>query len=103
MERFGLSTALPATPIIDQEGRIAFRMVGDVKRRQAVTRLNYLLSGRPGWATRLFVNSMPELPLMVKMAGTSTTNARAPVTVESGSRVFPWCFIDRFDLERAAP
>ena len=30
MEGFGLSTALPAAPIIDQAGRIAFRMVGDV-------------------------------------------------------------------------
>ena len=60
MERFGLSMSLPATAIIDQEGRIAFRIVGIVKRRQIARRLEYLLSGRHGRAPKRLVDSLPD-------------------------------------------
>ena len=62
MERFGLSTALPATAIIDQEGCIAFRFVGVLKRQQIVRRLEYLLSGSQGVVPERFLNSMPDAP-----------------------------------------
>ncbi len=61
MERFGLSTAVPATAIIDQEGRIAFRIVGVLKRRQIVRRLEYLLSGRRGAEPKRFIDSIPDV------------------------------------------
>lgn len=60
MERFGLASALPATAIIDQQGRIAFRIVGVLKRRQVVRRIEYLISGQRGRAPKRFVNSMPD-------------------------------------------
>ena len=62
MERFGLSTALPATAIIDREGRVAFRLLGPLTRRQLVRRLNYLLAGSQGAAPERFVSHMPDLP-----------------------------------------
>ena len=62
MERFGLSMALPATAIIDQEGRIAFRLLGKLKRKQVVRRLEYLLSGSRGAEPDRFVNSFPDTP-----------------------------------------
>lgn len=61
MERFGLASALPATAIIDQQGRIAFRIVGVLKRRQVVSRIEYLISGQRGRAPKRFVNSMPDV------------------------------------------
>ena len=62
MERFGLATALPATAIIDQEGRIAFRLVGKLKRKHVVRRLEYLLSRSQGTEPERFVNSFPDTP-----------------------------------------
>lgn len=59
-ERFGLGTALPVTAIIDQQGRVAFRIVGILKRRQVVSRIEYLISGQRGRAPKRFVNSMPD-------------------------------------------
>ena len=58
-ERFGLGTALPATAIIDQDGRIAFRMVGALRRKQVVRRLNYLLGGKRGAEPAHFLDSFP--------------------------------------------
>ncbi len=62
MERFGLSTALPATAIIDREGRVAFRLLGPLKRRQLERRLNYLLSGSQGPPPERFISQVPDLP-----------------------------------------
>ena len=62
MERFGLSTARPATAIIDREGSVAFRLLGPLRRRQLVRRLNYLLAGSQGTAPERFVSHMPDLP-----------------------------------------
>ena len=59
-ERFGLGTALPATAIIDQDGQIAFRMVGTVSRKQLVRRLDYLLEGRRSAEPDRFVDSLPK-------------------------------------------
>lgn len=62
MERFGLSTALPATAIIDREGRVAFRLLGPLRRRQLERRLDYLLSGSQGSPPERFVSHMPDIP-----------------------------------------
>ena len=62
MQRFGLSTALPSTAIIDQEGQIAFRFVGLLKRKQLVRRLEYLLLGSRSKAPERFVDSVSDAP-----------------------------------------
>lgn len=41
---FRLGTGLPATIIIDQSGKACFRIIGESKREQLVSRLEYLLS-----------------------------------------------------------
>jgi len=46
----GLGAALPATAILDQEGQIAFRILGVLKARDLTKRLDYLLSGKRGKA-----------------------------------------------------
>lgn len=50
MDRLGLGTALPATAIIDRDGRIAFRIIGVLERKDLVRRLDYLLSAKRGKA-----------------------------------------------------
>lgn len=60
MERFGLSTALPATAIIDRDGRIAFRLLGPLKRGQVVRRLEFLLSGSQDPPPERFVGLAPD-------------------------------------------
>lgn len=60
MERFGLSTALPATAILDRDGQVAFRLIGPLKREQLVGRLDYLLSGLRGPAPEPLVNLASE-------------------------------------------
>lgn len=59
-QRFGLGTALPATAIIDQDGQIAFRMVGALRRKQVVRRLNYLLGDKRGMEPARFSDSFPD-------------------------------------------
>lgn len=59
MERFGLSSSLPATAIIDPKGRIAFRIVGVVKRQQLARRLEYLLSGGRSREPERFIDTLP--------------------------------------------
>ena len=60
MERFGLSTALPATAIIDRDGQVAFRLLGPLKREQLVLRLDYLISGSQGPAPERLVSLAPD-------------------------------------------
>ena len=60
MERFGLSTALPATAILDRDGRVAFRLLGPLKREPLADRLDYLLSGSQGSAPERWVSLAPE-------------------------------------------
>lgn len=62
MERFGLSTALTATAILDREGRVALRLLGPLGRRQFVRRLEYLFSGSPGPSLERLLSTLPELP-----------------------------------------
>jgi thiol-disulfide isomerase/thioredoxin len=44
---FRLATALPATVIIDRQGKAVFRIIGESTERDLRARLNYLLSGSP--------------------------------------------------------
>lgn len=48
MEQFGLGAALPATAIIDEQGQIAFPIVGILERKDLKQRLDYLLAGKHG-------------------------------------------------------
>jgi hypothetical protein len=77
MERFGLGVALPATAILDQQGEIAFRIIGIVKRKDLTRRLDYLLSGKQGKA--------PE-PL-IDTHGEEEDHAHGGVAVEGASMV----------------
>lgn len=60
MERFGLSTALPATALIDRDGQVAFRLLGPLQREHLVGRLDYLLSGSQGPAPEHLVSLAPD-------------------------------------------
>jgi thiol-disulfide isomerase/thioredoxin len=46
MQRFGLGSALPATAILDRDGRIAFRIKGPLRASDLNERLEWLLGGR---------------------------------------------------------
>jgi thiol-disulfide isomerase/thioredoxin len=50
MEQFGLGKALPATAILDEQGAVAFRILGVLKRKDLTRRIDFLLSGRKGKA-----------------------------------------------------
>lgn len=63
MERFGFSRALPATAIIDRDGRVAFRLLGPLKREHLVDRLDYLLSGSQGPEPERTVSLAPDSPV----------------------------------------
>jgi thiol-disulfide isomerase/thioredoxin len=58
MEQFGLGAALPATAIIDQQGQIAFRIIGVVERRDLTARLDYLLSAKQGKAPEALIDTL---------------------------------------------
>jgi thiol-disulfide isomerase/thioredoxin len=48
MERLDLGTALPATAVLDRDGRTAFRMLGLLRREDLEARLDWLLGDRTG-------------------------------------------------------
>ena len=58
MENFELGAALPATAIIDQQGQIAFRIIGILERKDLTRRLDYLLSGRQGKAPEPLLDTL---------------------------------------------
>lgn len=62
MDRFGLGTALPATAIIDQDGQVAFRLLGPLHRRQLRQRLDYLLSGSQGRVPERLASTLADSP-----------------------------------------
>ena len=46
MKRLGLGTALPATALIDRDGRIVARLLGLVEERELIERIDWLLGDR---------------------------------------------------------
>lgn len=48
MERFGLGAALPATAVIDRDGRIAGRILGPLEEADLRARIEWLLGDRSG-------------------------------------------------------
>ena len=46
MRRFGLGIALPATALIDRDGRVVARLVGLVEERELIERIDWLLGDR---------------------------------------------------------
>ena len=50
MERLGLGTALPATALIDRDGRIVSRILGPVEERELTERIDWLLGDRTAQA-----------------------------------------------------
>ena len=58
MEQLGLGAALPATAIIDQQGQIAFRIIGILDRKDLTRRIDYLLSGKQGEAPDSIINTI---------------------------------------------
>jgi hypothetical protein len=46
MKRLRLGTALPATVILDRDGKARFRVIGEVKEPELASRLDWLLSDR---------------------------------------------------------
>lgn len=60
MEQLGLGAALPATAIIDQQGRIAFRIIGILERKELTERLDYLLSGKQSNAPEPVIDTLSD-------------------------------------------
>ena len=60
MERLGLGVALPATAIIDKDGRIIFRIIGPLKRKALAQRIDYLLSDKQGKAPEPLIDVLSE-------------------------------------------
>jgi hypothetical protein len=58
MEQFGLGQALPATAIIDEQGEIAFRIIGVLERKDLTRRIDFLLSGREGKVPEPLLDSL---------------------------------------------
>jgi thiol-disulfide isomerase/thioredoxin len=58
MEHFGLGQALPATAILDEQGEIAFRIVGILERKDLTRRIDFLLSGKKGKAPEPLLDSL---------------------------------------------
>lgn len=48
LERVGLGNVLPATIIVDQQGEIVSRIMGEAKDEDIKSRLDWLLQGRQG-------------------------------------------------------
>jgi thiol-disulfide isomerase/thioredoxin len=60
MERLGLGSALPATAILDRDGRIAFRIIGVIEPGALTERIEHLLSNRQGKALELLIDTLSE-------------------------------------------
>jgi peroxiredoxin len=58
MEQFGLGQAFPATAILDEQGEIAFRIIGILERKDLTRRIDFLLSGRKGKAPEPLLDSL---------------------------------------------
>jgi len=46
MQQLGLGAAIPATAVFDRDGTRAFRLIGDMRRKRLVERLEWLLGDR---------------------------------------------------------
>lgn len=58
MEKLGLGSALPATAVIDREGRIVGRILGMLEKRDLERRIEWLLGERKGAAPPDIVNNI---------------------------------------------
>jgi thiol-disulfide isomerase/thioredoxin len=52
MKSLGLGSAIPATAIFDREGKRVFRLIGEVKKKHLVERLEWLLGNQKGRSPR---------------------------------------------------
>jgi len=60
MQALGLGTGLPVTAVVDQEGRLAFRLLGILQRKELEKRIDYLLGGRRAPAPAELVDRISE-------------------------------------------
>ena len=56
MKSLGMGTGLPVTAIVDQQGRLAFRLLGVLKRKELEKRIEYLLGARSEPAPAVLVD-----------------------------------------------
>jgi len=62
MERLGLGAALPATAILDRDGRILFRILGPLTEAALRERIEWLLGERPAEAPAAALDTFAEHP-----------------------------------------
>ncbi len=60
LHRLGLGDAIPATAILDRQGRIAFRLSGLVTRERIEERIDWLIAGGAGPPPARFVDAFEE-------------------------------------------
>ncbi len=63
MERLGLGAALPATAIINADGRIIFRLIGPLERKALTQRIDYLLSDKRRKSPEPHIDTLSEATL----------------------------------------
>jgi len=87
MERLDLGTALPATAILDRDGRTAFRMLGLLRRDDLEARLDWLLGDRTGPRPAGQVDTFPPAGVETHDHGEEEGHAHGNVALEGASLV----------------
>ncbi len=87
MERLGLGAALPATAIIDKEGRIIFRIIGPLKRKALARRIDHLLSDKQGKAPEPLIDTLSEATLNDHHEREGEEHSHGGVGIEGASMV----------------
>lgn len=83
MQSLGMGTGLPVTAIVDQQGRLVFRLLGILKRGELIKRIEYLLGSSTGPPPAALVDRITG----VHAAGEEENHSHGGVGMEGASTV----------------
>jgi thiol-disulfide isomerase/thioredoxin len=87
MQRIGLGGALPATAILDRDGRVAARLIGMAHRASLTTRIDWLLSDRRTPSFPSLVNTIEKDPHAAGHEHGGEEHDHAVIALEGASTV----------------
>jgi len=58
LKQFNLGIAVPATVILDRDGTVIGRVLGEAEKRDITFRVNWVLSGKPGKHPKMVQNNL---------------------------------------------
>ena len=91
MKSLGMGTGLPVTAIVDQQGRLAFRLLGVLKHGELVKRIEYLLGSSTGPAPAVLIDRITEAQKKAAAdphaAGEEENHSHGSVGMEGASTV----------------